>query len=138
MDTNLRLIYHGKHFNLDPENPEAFGICDRTNFIFNRKDLIKQMEWRGNRLVWTGLYVGRPYLDTPNPQLRAPNIPPDPVPIREPRPMKTTICTWSDNTLPVWSEIKQTWASLWTVDSGNIALPYAEAQAEIENMGWGQ
>lgn len=76
---------HGKHVSIDETSPKAVGICDKTGFIFNRKDLVKQMEWRGNALVWTGFLVGRPYVDEPNQQLRPPILPPDPVPVVMPR-----------------------------------------------------
>ena len=76
---------HGKHVRIDSGAPSAVAMCDYTQMIFNRKDLVKQMEWRGNALIWTGFYVGRPYVDEPNQQLRPPIYPPDPVPIKEPR-----------------------------------------------------
>lgn len=85
----------GKHVHIDSSAPEALGICDYTGFPFMKKDLVKQMEYRGNALVWTGLLVGRPYADKPNPQLKPPIYPPDPVPVQmarlpqEPPPTQT-------------------------------------------------
>lgn len=76
----------GKHVTIDPNNPQALGICDYTGFVHLRKDLVKQMQWAGDALVWTGLYVGKDYLDKPDPQLRTPILPVDPVPVKEPRP----------------------------------------------------
>lgn len=38
---------------------------------FNTTDMVKQMEYRGNKLVWTGLMVGKFYEDQPNPQLKS-------------------------------------------------------------------
>lgn len=32
---------------VNPRKPQAMGICDRTGFLFNRKDLVKQMTWAG-------------------------------------------------------------------------------------------
>jgi hypothetical protein len=81
----------GKHVTIDVRNPDAVGICDKTGFIHNRRDLWKQYEWRGNALVWTGFWVGKSYLDEPNEQLRTPILPPDPVPIQYPRPPKGDI-----------------------------------------------
>lgn len=75
----------GKYVSIDVNHPQALGYCDYTQIIHMRKDLIRQMEWRGDALVWTGFYVGRDFLDTPNEQLRPPILPPDPVPILEPR-----------------------------------------------------
>lgn len=76
----------GKHVTIDPSNPKALGICDYTGFVHLRKDLVKQMQWAGDSLVWTGLYVGKDYLDVPSPQLRTPHLPPDPVPVLDARP----------------------------------------------------
>jgi hypothetical protein len=75
-----------KYVTFDFEHPQAVGVCDYSGFFFNHKDLHKQMEWRGNSLVWNGFLVGKPYLDIPNEQMRNPLIYPDPVPIKDPRP----------------------------------------------------
>jgi hypothetical protein len=75
----------GKHVNVDMNHPQPIGFCDRSGFVHMRKDLIPQMEWRGDSLEWTGLYVGKDYLDFPNEQLRAPDLVPDPVPVENPR-----------------------------------------------------
>lgn len=88
--------------NIDPDSPQALGICDYTGFVFPKKDLIKQMEWRGNALVWTGFLVGKPFLDKPNDQLRPPVLPPDPVPVELPRLQQPSSVTWSNQTI-TWS-----------------------------------
>jgi hypothetical protein len=79
------MIKKTKYVTVDPENPNAFAVCDRSGFYFNHKDLHKQMEWRGNNLVWTGLLVGTPFLDIPNEQNRPPPIKADPIPVKNPR-----------------------------------------------------
>jgi hypothetical protein len=96
---------HGKHVIIDPSSPKALGICDYSGFVFHRTDLVRQMEWRGNALIWTGFYVGKPYVDKPNEQLRPPILPPDPVPVKEPRLPQGTVETFSVNTLPIISQI---------------------------------
>jgi hypothetical protein len=102
----------GKHVNVDFSTPGALGICDFTGFVFRRRDMVKQMEWRGNRLVWTGYIVGRPYADMPNPQLKPPMLKPDPVPVRNPRDPQGQITTWSTIQSPVFSELEiLTWTS---------------------------
>lgn len=78
--------YKGKYVKIDPKNPNALGVCDQSGFVFNHKDLRKQMEWRGNRLVWTGALRGAPYLDVPNEQNRPNIITKDPRVIRNSRP----------------------------------------------------
>ena len=74
-----------RHVSVDPRHPEALGICDESGFAFNRKDLVKQMEWRGNRLQWTNRMVGRPFLDQPQEQFRPPSVQADPFPVKDPR-----------------------------------------------------
>jgi len=41
---------------------EPVGVCDYSGFYFSKSDLVKQYEWRGNDLVWTGFLVGRPFV----------------------------------------------------------------------------
>lgn len=53
---------YGKHVKKDI-NPVS--VCDRTGQFFNTADLVKQMEYRGSKLSWTGLMVGKPYVDKP-------------------------------------------------------------------------
>ena len=74
-----------RHVTIDPRHPDALGVCDDSDFVFNRKDLVKQMEWRGNRLQWTGRYVGRPFLNQPQEQFRPPAVKADPYPVKDPR-----------------------------------------------------
>ncbi len=75
-----------KYTKYDMSDIDGVGICDISGFMFKRKDMRKQMEWRGDSLVWTGLMVGIPYLDQPNEQFRPPPIKDDPKPIDNPRP----------------------------------------------------
>ena len=70
----------------DPDNPVAAARCDHTNFIVGNDELVKQMEYRGDALVWTGLWVAKRFADKPNPQGLVPRLKPDPAPIRNPRP----------------------------------------------------
>lgn len=65
---------------------EPVGVCDYSGFFFSRSDLVKQYEWRGNQLVWTGAIVGRPFVDEPNEQNRPPQIKGDPQAVQNPRP----------------------------------------------------
>jgi hypothetical protein len=75
----------GDHVRYNPNNPDTWGECQRSHEWFNTKDLVKQYEWAGTRKIWTGLIVGKPYLDEPNEQLRAPKAYNDPTPVPNPR-----------------------------------------------------
>lgn len=76
---------HG-HAKVNPRSPSAFGTCDRCYRVFNLRDLVQEMQWRGPRLMWTGFLVDRSCLDIPQQQLRPRILPPDPVPVFNPRP----------------------------------------------------
>jgi len=77
--------YKSKYVVIDPKKPAALGECDDSGFTFNHKNLVKQMEWRGDNLVWTGFLRGKPYLDVPQEQNRPPLVKADPRPITNPR-----------------------------------------------------
>lgn len=76
---------HGRA-RVNPESPEAFGICDDCNFQYNLVDLQFQFAWRGNTLQNTGFRVCYECYDKPNEQLRPRILPADPVPVMNPRP----------------------------------------------------
>lgn len=103
----------GKFVKYDPDCPRAIGQCDITSSLFAHSDLIKQMEWRGDSLVWTGLMVGRPFVDKPNPQNRPPPVKNDPTVVQNPR-LIPTYQPLSDNTL-TYDEI---FAQLQTLQQG--------------------
>lgn len=129
--------YHGKHVEIDPDNPEALGICDYTGFVHLRRDLVKQMEWRGNSLEWTGLYVGRDYADVPNEQLRPPILPPDPVPVIDPRPPLDSVQTYTSNTLPVINQIIFAINEIGNSYNGQLNLTEAQKKAQLLSTYFG-
>lgn len=75
---------YGKYVK-DPMKPLA--ICDLTGSLTNYSNLVKQMEWRGDRLQWTGLMVMKEAAWTPCQNLR-PYRPPkgEGTPVQYPRP----------------------------------------------------
>lgn len=77
--------YHGRS-RVNANNPQAQAVCDRCGMWYNHVDLRMQYEWGGLRLVSTGMLVCKGCYDVPNEQLRARNLPPDPIPILNPRP----------------------------------------------------
>ena len=70
----------------DIQNPDPFAVCDRCGCLFNHSVLSWQYEWRGNQLQNLYLLVCPECLDVPQQQFRPVIIPPDPVPIQNPRP----------------------------------------------------
>jgi len=128
----------GKHVTIDPSDPQGLGICDYTQFVHNRKDLVKQYEWRGNALVWTGFFVGRQYVDVPNEQARPPILPPDPVPFLFPRLPQGTLVLWNSNTLGNWNNIFLPWNFLDSNSDGTEPLPPAQRLANLQNYVWNE
>lgn len=67
-------------------NQDAFAVCDRCYLLYNKSDLQWQYDWRGPRLMNLRILVCRICLDKPQEQLRPRILPPDPVPVFNPRP----------------------------------------------------
>lgn len=92
---------------IDVNDPRAVAACDGCGFLVNHKDLKKDMQYRGGSTpVWTGFLVCTKCLDVPNqaPQFKRITLPPDPVPVENPRP---------DVPTPTYSGFKY-----WVDDSG--------------------
>lgn len=68
--------------------PEAHGICDRCGFRYLRRELVSQYRWAGTQVQNQQILVcTRTCLDRLQPNgLRTIIIPPDPVPVINPRP----------------------------------------------------
>jgi hypothetical protein len=76
---------HGRA-RVDPTNPQAFAVCDRCRMLYNHIDLRWQYQYAGNNLVNQRLLVCERCLDKPHEFARPVILPPDPVPILQPRP----------------------------------------------------
>lgn len=66
--------------------PEAQAVCDRCYLNYSHSDLTFQFDWAGAKLQNKQILVCKTCLDIPQPQLRTIVIPPDPIPIANPRP----------------------------------------------------
>ena len=143
----------GKYVSVKPHSRQAFGICDRTGYLFDRKDLVKQRVWAGDKLVWTGLWVGKPFLDIPNPQSRSPILGPDPVPVPFPRPPLVTQTFWEQMDEGVWEfqgfpweekrvspsqEVGETLTGWGAPADAEEALPGQERQALLQQASFGR
>jgi hypothetical protein len=73
------------HARVDPQRPAAFAICERCGFQYNHRDLIWDTQYHGRQIRRTGFLVCKSCNDIPNPTLRPMVLPPDPVPILQPR-----------------------------------------------------
>lgn len=67
-------------------SPRAKGVCDDCGEWYVLTELNKQMEFFGPALKWTGFLVCDHCLDRPQDQNRPIILPPDPVPVVNPRP----------------------------------------------------
>lgn len=75
---------HGRA-KVSSRNPRAFAICDRCGFLYNHVNLQWQYDWAGASLINKRMLVCNECNDVPQSQLRAIVVPPDPVPIQNPR-----------------------------------------------------
>jgi len=71
---------------IDRTSPRAKAICDRCGFMYQHHDLQWQFQWQGPKLQNLRILVCSECLDTPQQQLRSIIIPPDPIPVQNPRP----------------------------------------------------
>lgn len=76
----------GRYIKFNPRKPKAWAVCDYSGMYCMHHDLVKQMQYAGNGLIWTGLLVNKEFADIPNPQMLTPILMPDPIPIEMPRP----------------------------------------------------
>ena len=74
------------HARISSSGVEPRGVCDRCGWVYSLSDLHWQYKWAGTELQNTRFRVCRTCMDVPNMQLRAIIIPPDPVPVHDPRP----------------------------------------------------
>jgi len=84
--------WHPKNAAVDPENPRAWGTCDRCGFVHNLWKLTWQYDYQGtSQLQNTRLLVCPRCYDKPQPQLSPYILPPDPPPIFNARPEPYTM-----------------------------------------------
>lgn len=81
---------HGRRASVNPGNPEAFAVCDRCGFWYNRSALQWQYQWSGTHIYSLGILVCDICYDTPFEQLRTIILPPDPPPVINARPPNYT------------------------------------------------
>lgn len=71
---------------VNARNPRPLAVCDRCSFVYNIDALTWQYQWSGVKLQNLRLLVCPECLDKPQPQLKTIVIPPDPMPVLNPRP----------------------------------------------------
>lgn len=101
--------------------PEAWAICDRCGFLYNHVDLTWQFDWQGPRTQNLRKLVCRPCYDQPFEHHRTIILPPDPVPIANPRPEFYT-AEENPDSLPAtnWDPLSIIPISTKALVSGNI------------------
>lgn len=71
-------------------SPQALAVCDNCQFTYNLIDLRPRVQWVGVKLQTYNMLVCRTCWDKPQEQLRTIIIPPDPMPVFNPRPERYT------------------------------------------------
>ena len=75
------------HAEIDPFNPRAVGLCDRCGRVWNRDVLQWRFQWQGMTTVNTGFLECPKCWCPPDNHARGYRIPPDPLPVNQPRPI---------------------------------------------------
>lgn len=70
---------------VDRRHPDAFAICDFCYCQTNRSRLFPDRQYMGAQVRATGFLVCKECLDRPQPQQKAIILPPDPLPVDNPR-----------------------------------------------------
>ena len=87
--------FHGRA-NVNPNNPKAFGRCDRCGFIYNHSKLKFQFDFRGPQLQNLRFLVCDRCYDKPQAQLKPIILSMDPTPILNARPEDYNYANTSD------------------------------------------
>lgn len=83
----MALRWHPKNASVDPENPRAWGQCDRCGMVWNLADLQWQYGYQGSSQPQNTRYLVCPkHIDPLNPQDKPYILSPDPVPVFNARP----------------------------------------------------
>lgn len=115
------------HAITNPQSPRAFAECDACGRWWNHHKLRYKIEWQGTRLVNLRYLVCESCWDQPNQQLKSKRPPPDPIPIRDPRPSRDV---YPFDTSVVTTE-SPPGPSVMTIETGVGNFP-AGAPMEIE------
>lgn len=79
--------WHPKNAEVDPDNPKAWGSCDRCGMIWQLDQLTWQYAYQGSSFpINTNFLVCPKHLDPLNPQDMPYVLPPDPPPVYNARP----------------------------------------------------
>lgn len=78
------------HARTSQTNPRAKGECDGCGMWYPHATLARQMRWAGASKVDTGFLKCRKCIDRPQDQDRTIILPPDPMPVVNPRASKDT------------------------------------------------
>ena len=119
---------------IDPNNPQSWGKDDKTGLPVMHPDMVKQYEYIGNGLAWTGFMVHYKDADQPNPQLIPPRLKVDPIPIPNVRYLQFPELPNIPNNLAVASvtstTVSLTWDAVTLVDA--YAVKWASNYASGE------
>jgi hypothetical protein len=77
---------HPRMARTDPTAPSGWATCQKSGFVGNAKNLHMQTEWRGLKIMPTGILAYARYIDKPQRQLGANILAPDPVGLANARP----------------------------------------------------
>ena len=74
------------HVRVDARHPQAGGVCQRCGERYSLRDLQWQFEYQGSGPINLRILVCGVCIDDLQPQLLAPRVPADPLPVLNPQP----------------------------------------------------
>lgn len=83
------------HARVSATNPRAIGVCDDCGFQYNLDTLRPKQQWAGMKLQTYNFLVCKRCWDIPQQNLRTIIIPPDPMPVFNPRPEQYVAEVWT-------------------------------------------
>lgn len=105
---------HGKA-RVNPTAPQGFALCDRCGVPNNLVNLRYQYQWRGTTLQNTRFKVCPRCYDVPSEFLRTIFLPPDPMPLIDPRPIPYAF--WEDDLMAMEN------GSVFAAENGELMSP---------------
>lgn len=102
-----------------PKRVDPSARCGNTGLISLHSRLVKQMEFQGEGLVWTGKWADIEFVDEPNPSSMSPILKADPRAIDNPCPWQAPTQVWSEQNTNTWSDQNQYWVGWgsWAINN---------------------
>lgn len=125
---------------VNPNDPGGVAMCDGCGFWVNYSELRERRQYRGGWTpVGTGLFVCATCDDVPQPYYRKQVLPPDPVPLLNPRPdPSVTAPVLGSATSPTAAELasQAVFIPTYTAPASTATILYITTASQLGQQGW--